>query len=55
MTSEAVIDVFEELVAQGKTVVLVTHDEDVARRGSRIITLTDGEMMADHNQEAAHA
>lgn len=55
VTSEAVIDVFEELVAQGTTLVLVTHDEDVARRGSRIITLTDGEMMADPNQEITHA
>jgi putative ABC transport system ATP-binding protein len=55
VTSEAVIDVFEELVHQGTTVVLVTHDEDVARRGSRIITLTDGEIMADPNQEVAHA
>jgi putative ABC transport system ATP-binding protein len=55
VTSEAVIDVFEELVHQGTTVVLVTHDEDVARRGGRIITLTDGEMMADHNQEVTHA
>ncbi|MBN1220048.1 MAG: ABC transporter ATP-binding protein [Anaerolineae bacterium] len=55
VTSEAVIDVFEELVDQGKTVVLVTHDEDVARRGSRIITLTDGELMADPNQEVSHA
>jgi len=55
VTSEAVIDVFAELVAQGKTVVLVTHDEDVAKRGSRIITLTDGEMMVGSNQEAPHA
>jgi putative ABC transport system ATP-binding protein len=47
VTSEAVIDVFEELVNQGTTVVLVTHDEDVARRGSRIITLTDGKITAD--------
>jgi putative ABC transport system ATP-binding protein len=55
VTSEAVIDVFEELVAQGKTVVLVTHDEDVARRGSRIIALTDGEMMVGPHQEVPHA
>ena len=55
VTSEAVIDVFDELVAQGKTVVLVTHDEDVAKRGSRIITLTDGELMMDPNQEVIYA
>jgi putative ABC transport system ATP-binding protein len=55
VTSEAVIDVFAELANQGTTVVLVTHDEDVARRGSRIITLTDGEITPDHNQEIIHA
>ena len=60
VTSEAVIDVFEELVNQGKTVVLVTHDEDVAKRGTRTITLADGEIIADNgqtdnNQEVTHA
>lgn len=44
-TSEAVIDVFENLVAQGKTVVLVTHDRDIARRAGRTITLADGEIV----------
>ncbi len=55
VTSDAMVDVFEELVTQGTTVVLVTHDEDVARRGSRIVTLADGEVMADNRQEVAHA
>jgi putative ABC transport system ATP-binding protein len=41
-TAAAVIDLFAELVRQGKTILLVTHDRDVARRGSRIITLADG-------------
>lgn len=45
VTSEAVIGVFENLVAQGKTVVLVTHDQDIARRAGRIITLADGEIV----------
>ena len=41
-TAAAVIDLFTDLVRQGKTILLVTHDRDVARRGSRIITLADG-------------
>jgi putative ABC transport system ATP-binding protein len=45
VTSEAVVDVFEELVKQGKTVVLVTHDEDIARRATRKIVLADGEIV----------
>jgi putative ABC transport system ATP-binding protein len=59
VTSEAMIDVFEELVRQGTTVVLVTHDEDVAKRAERIISLADGETIADNvhmgnGQEVSH-
>ena len=43
-TADAVLRVFEALVDQGKTVVLVTHDEDVAERATRVITLADGEI-----------
>ena len=44
VTSDAVLDVFEGLVAQGKTVLLVTHDKDIAQRADRVITLVDGEI-----------
>lgn len=44
-TSEAVIDLFEGLVKQGKTVVLVTHDQDIARRATRTIALADGQIV----------
>jgi putative ABC transport system ATP-binding protein len=45
VTTGAVLDVFEDLVAGGKTVILVTHDEDIRRRATRAITLVDGEMV----------
>jgi putative ABC transport system ATP-binding protein len=45
-TAGAVLRVFEDLVGQGKTIVLVTHDEDIARRATRTITLSDGEIAA---------
>lgn len=48
VTSEAVIDLFEALVEQGKTVVLVTHDRDIAGRATRTIVLTDGQITADN-------
>jgi putative ABC transport system ATP-binding protein len=41
-TANAVVDIFEELAQEGKTIFLVTHDRDIARRGSRVITLSDG-------------
>ncbi len=44
-TTGTVLDVFSALAAAGKTVILVTHDKDVAARGSRVITLADGEMI----------
>lgn len=43
-TAGAVLRVFEDLVGQGKTIVLVTHDEDIAERATRTITLSDGEI-----------
>jgi putative ABC transport system ATP-binding protein len=44
-TAGAVLQVFEGLVDQGKTVILVTHDQDVAQRATRVITLADGEIV----------
>jgi putative ABC transport system ATP-binding protein len=50
VTSAAVIDLFEALVAQGKTVVLVTHDPDIAQRATRTIILSDGQILPDESQ-----
>jgi putative ABC transport system ATP-binding protein len=44
-TANAVVEIFEDLVREGKTVFLVTHDKDIAKRGSRVITLSDGEIV----------
>jgi len=48
-TAAAVIDLFVDLVRQGRTILLVTHDKDVAKRGSRIITLADGEIIGSES------
>jgi len=47
VTASSVLDVFEALVVRGKTVVLVTHDRDIANRATRTIALLDGEIVAD--------
>ena len=52
-TANAVIDIFEGLVQEGRTVFLVTHDKDIAKRGSRVITLSDGEIVG--TKENVHA
>ena len=54
-TAAAVIDLFVDLLRQGRTVLLVTHDKDVAKRGSRIITLSDGEIVGVERGEGSHA
>jgi putative ABC transport system ATP-binding protein len=38
---------FDELHEQGITLIVVTHDMEVARRAERIITIRDGEILSD--------
>ncbi len=47
-SADSVFKLFEDLVRQGKTILMVTHDEELAERTSRRITLADGEIVGDH-------
>jgi putative ABC transport system ATP-binding protein len=44
-TANAVFELFERLVSGGKTIVMVTHDQDLARRASRSILVADGQIV----------
>lgn len=45
MTADHIFEVFEHLVSdQGKTIVMVTHDESLKSRFTRTLTITDGEL-----------
>lgn len=46
-TAQAIFALFEELVRSGKTIVMVTHDPDLARRVERTIKLSDGEIIEE--------
>ena len=46
-TAESVFRLFEDQVDQGKTIVMVTHDRDLAKRASRTIMLADGEIIEE--------
>jgi len=46
-TAEAVFELFEKLVASGKTIVMVTHDNDIAARVARALHVRDGEIVDD--------
>jgi len=42
-----VMNILEELNNQGKTIILVTHEQDTARHARRIIQLKDGRIVKD--------
>ena len=46
-TAGAIFDLFEKLVAEGKTFLMVTHDHDLAHRVTRTLTITDGLISKD--------
>jgi putative ABC transport system ATP-binding protein len=43
-TAEDIFSLFEELVQQGKTIVMVTHDESLKGRFSQVLNIADGEV-----------
>jgi ABC-type lipoprotein export system ATPase subunit len=43
-TGNGILEVLETLNRAGQTIVMVTHDERIARRAGRIVTLTDGKI-----------
>jgi putative ABC transport system ATP-binding protein len=44
-SANAVLNLFENLVAENKTILMVTHDRDLAKRAGRTIALADGEII----------
>jgi putative ABC transport system ATP-binding protein len=50
-SSEQVLEVFEKLNKTGLTIVMVTHEMEYAKRTHRVITLSDGEVIADHTNK----
>lgn len=46
-TADSVFQLFSQLVNSGKTILMVTHDDDLAHRVTRTVTIADGEIVAD--------
>jgi len=51
-TSAEIMDVFADLHGQGQTVVMVTHEHDIAAHAARVVTLRDGVVATDQRQAA---
>jgi len=47
-TAETVFGLFHDLSAQGKTIIIVTHDSSLARRATRTALITDGEIVNEY-------
>jgi len=55
-TSIEIMGLFDEIHSRGNTIILVTHEADIARRAHRIVKLMDGEVESDElNEEIVEA
>ncbi len=50
-TGKEIIDIFSDINRQGKTVILVTHDPNVAKSCHRVLTISDGEIVTEHMEQ----
>jgi putative ABC transport system ATP-binding protein len=50
-STDEILKLFEELNADGKTIIIVTHEDEVARRTKRMLFFRDGELVRDQEVE----
>jgi putative ABC transport system ATP-binding protein len=50
-TSEEIMKVFEELARQGQTIIMVTHEAEIAAHARRVVVLRDGMIASDEKAE----
>lgn len=54
-TSEQILDLFTELNNEGITIVMITHDKEVADKADRTIFIRDGKLFVEEKGEPVHA
>ena len=54
-TSEGIMELFDQLHREGQTIIIVTHEEHVARHAERIIRMRDGKIYSDLSSDQSPA
>lgn len=49
-TGDEIMLLFDELYSKGNTIILVTHEEDIAQRARRIVRIRDGKIASDESR-----
>lgn len=50
-SGEEIMSIFHELNCQGRTIILVTHEPDIAAHARRVITVKDGRILSDERKQ----
>ena len=53
-TAETIYEIFEKLIEQGKTILMVSHDRSLSKRVERVIELADGQIVSDTGRSHAN-
>jgi putative ABC transport system ATP-binding protein len=51
VASKEILDIFDRIHRQGRTIIMVTHETEVAAHASRIVTLRDGRVASDAKRD----
>jgi putative ABC transport system ATP-binding protein len=54
-TGDEIMALFDELHAKGNTIIVVTHEPDIAEYAHRVVTIRDGVIASDHPSARTHS